>query len=182
METAIVPRNWIVAEFPTPAGLLEAAQTLREGGLTDIDTHTPYPLHGAEKFLGLKRSRVPLIALIGGIVGGVSGLVMQWWMNGYDWPLNIGNRPPFSAPAAIPITFECTVLFAALSIFFGTLALSGFPRPYHPAFDAEEFRSHSTHGFWLSIALPEGSDAQNASGKVSELGASLVKVVQEQVE
>jgi hypothetical protein len=107
---------------------------------------------------------------------------MQWWMNGYDWPLNIGNRPPFSAPAAIPITFECTVLFAALSIFFGTLALSGFPRPYHPAFDAEEFRSHSTHGYWLSIALPEGEDPTAVSGKVTELGAAQVKVVQEQVE
>lgn len=182
METAIVPRNWVVAEFPTADGLLEACQKMRDGGFGDIDTHTPYPLHHAEKYLGLKRSKVPFIALCGGIVGGISGLVMQWWMNGYNWPLNIGNRPPFSAPAAIPITFECTVLFAALSIFFGTLALSGFPRPYHPAFDAEEFRSHSTHGYWLSIALPEGQDPQGASAKVSELGASQVQVVQEQVE
>ena len=176
------PRYWVVAEFPTGDDLLSACKTARESGHTDIDTHSTFPLHRAEEALGLKRSKVPLIALVGGITGGLGGLVMQWWMNGVDFPLNIGNRPGFSAPAAIPITFECTVLLCALSIFFGILALSRLPQPYHPAFEAEEFRSHSTHGYWLSIAVAKDKNKDAVAEQIRGLGAAQVSVIEEQVE
>ena len=182
MHAEIVRPRWVVAEYPTADALLDACQKARESGNTDIDTHTPYPLHHGEVALGLKRSKVPLIALIGGTCGGTIGFCFQWWMNGIDWPLNVGNRPPLSAPAFIPITFECTVLCAALSIFFGLLALSRLPQPYHPAFDTEEFRSHSTHGLWVSIRVPEGKDAQAVANDMNGYGAKQVSVVEEQVE
>jgi hypothetical protein len=182
MHAEVVRPRWVVAEYPTADSLLDAARKAREGGIVDIDTHTPYPLHRGDEALGLKRSKVPLIALCGGTAGGTIGFLFQAWMNGVDWPLNIGNRPPISAPAFIPITFECTVLAAALSIFFGLLALSRLPQPYHPAFDTEEFRSHSTHGFWLSMRVPEGKDAQAVASEVNGYGAKQVSVVEEQVD
>ncbi|ACL64202.1 conserved hypothetical protein-transmembrane prediction [Anaeromyxobacter dehalogenans 2CP-1] len=172
-------KTYVLGEFGAEAALLDAARTLRARGGATLDLHSPYPLHGAEEALGLRRSTVPLVALVAGITGAVSGYLLQWYTVGYDWPLNVGNRPPHSAPAFIPVTFELGVLFSALSIFVGLLAVYfGFPRVHHPVFEVEAFRSASIDGLWLSAEV-EAGDADAVAAELRRLGARLVSVVPE---
>jgi hypothetical protein len=169
--------SYVLGEFEEEAALLEAARSLRGKGFTTLDLHSPYPLHGAEEALGLRRSTVPLVALVAGVTGAVSGYVLQWWTVGVDWPLNVGNRPPHSPPAFIPVTFELGVLFAALSIFFGLLfAYFKFPRVHHPVFEVEEFRSASIDRLWLSAAVG-GAEADRVAAELRRLGAQSVSIV-----
>jgi hypothetical protein len=176
MEAKVLD-SWVLAEFATPDALVDATRQMREKGFQGMDTYSPYPLHGGSEALGLPPSRVPFIALGGGLTGMVTALAMQTWMNTIDYPLNIGGRPLLSLPAWVPITFELSVLFAAFGIFFGLLGLSRLPQPYHPAFESEEFRSASTHGYWLSIPHPTGTDAADVKNQLTALGATHVTVV-----
>lgn len=172
-------RALVMGEFGAEGALLEAARALRASGGATLDLHTPYPLHGADEALGLKRSTVPLVALTAGVVGAVSGYLLQWYTVGFAWPLNVGGRPPHSAPAFIPVTFELGVLFAALSIFFGLLAAYfGFPRVHHPVFEVEAFRSASVDGLWLSAEV-EGTAAEATAAELRRLGARQVSIVPE---
>jgi len=169
--------TYVLGQFPNDRALLEAARTLRAEGQKNLDLHTPYPIHGAEEALGLKRSTVPIVALIGGVTGAVLGYLLQWYTVGYDWPLNVGNRPPHSPPAFIPVTFEGGVLIAVLSIFLGLLfAYFGFPRVDHPVFEVEEFRSASIDGLWLSAEVSKEEGAAVAAA-LERLGAANVSVV-----
>ena len=169
--------SYVLAEFETEAALLDAARTLREKGVRGLDLHSSYPVEGADEALGLRRSTVPIVALVAGVTGAISGYVLQWWTVGVDWPLNVGNRPPSSPPAFVPVTFELGVLFAALSIFFGLLfAYFRFPRVYHPVFEVEEFRSASIDRLWLSAeAGPPEADA--LAGELRRLGGRNVSIV-----
>ncbi len=170
--------RYVVAEFAAEAPLLAAARALRAEGQADLDLHSPVPLHGSDEALGLKRSIVPRLALVAGLTGAVSGYLMQWYMVGLDWPINVGGRPPHSPPAFIPVTFELGILFAALAIFFGLFALWGMPRLHHPVFEVEAFRSASVDGLWLSTAVaPEAADATAA--RLRQLGARQVEIVEE---
>ncbi len=170
--------RYVVAEFAAEAPLLAAARALRAEGQADLDLHSPVPLHGSDEALGLKRSIVPRLALVAGLAGAVSGYLMQWYMVGLDWPINVGGRPPHSPPAFIPVTFELGILFAALTIFFGLFALWGMPRLHHPVFEVEAFRSASVDGLWLSTAVaPEAADATAA--RLRQLGARQVEIVEE---
>ncbi len=168
--------TYVLGEFSEDRALLEAARALRGQGTTALDLHSPYPIHGAEEALGLRRSTVPLVALVGGLTGAITGYLLQWYTVGFDWPLNVGNRPPHSPPAFVPVTFELGVLVAALSIFFGLLfAYFAFPRVHHPVFEVEEFRSASIDGLWLSAeAAGDGADVAAALRK---LGARQVSIV-----
>jgi hypothetical protein len=168
---------YVLAEFKDEGTLFEAARRLRVLGHDRLDVHSPYPLHGAEEKLGLRRSAVPLIALVGGVLGAVSGYVMQWWMNASSYALNVGNRPPHSPPANIPITFEMGVLFSAFSIVIGLFALCGFPRTYHPAFEVEAFRTASIDGLWLAADVAE-ADGQAVVDELGRLGAVQVSRVE----
>jgi Protein of unknown function (DUF3341) len=181
-EAAPVGRTYVLAQFPTGEALVEACYKVREKGFESIDTHSPYPLHGGDEALGLGRSRIPRVALAGGLAGMFGGYLMMVYMNAVNWPLNVGGRPPQSAPSFIPITFETTVLLASLSIFFGLLAMMRLPQPYHAVFEKDAFRSAVNDGFWLSMALPPGSDPKEATALVSQLGAKDVSVVQESTE
>ncbi len=129
----------LFAEFAEPESLLVAASKTREAGYQKVEAYTPYPVEGLYRVLGFKKNRVALITLIGGLVSGSLGYFMQWYANVVDYPLDIGGRPDNSWPAFIPITFELTVLGAALSAAFGMLALNRLPRPHHPAFNARAF-------------------------------------------
>jgi len=171
-------RRYVVAEFAAEAPLLEAARALRAEGQADLDLHSPVPLHGADEALGLKRSRVPLIALVAGVVGATTGYLMQWYLVGVDFPINVGGRPPHSPPAFIPVTFELGVLFAALSIFFGLFALWGMPRLHHPVFEVEAFRSASVDGLWLSAAV-SAEAAEGTAARLRGLGARQVQIVED---
>ncbi len=167
----------VLGEFTEQAALLDAARALRAKGVGGLDLHSPYPLHGAEEALGLRRSTVPIVALVAGVTGAVTGYVLQWWTVGVDWPLNVGNRPPHSPPAFIPVTFELGVLFAALSIFFGLLfAYFKFPRVHHPVFEVEQFRSATIDGLWISAAVGR-TDADGVAAELRRLGARSVSIV-----
>jgi hypothetical protein len=169
----------VLAEFEREHALLDAARTLRARGHAALDLHSPYPLHGADEALGLRRSTVPLVALVAGITGAVSGYLLQWWTVGVAWPLNVGNRPPHSAPAFIPVTFELGVLFASLSIFLGLLfAYFRFPRVHHPAFEVEAFRSATIDALWLSAEV-DAADADAVGAELRGLGARQVSIVAE---
>jgi hypothetical protein len=168
---------YVLAEFKDDPALLAAARRLRALGHTRLDTHTPYPVHGADEALGLSRSKVPLIALVGGVLGAAGGYTMQWWMNAVDFAINVGNRLPHSPPTNIPVTFETGVLVASLSIVIGMFALCGFPRTYHPVFELDAFRTASVDGLWLSAQVrPEEVEA--VAKALRELGAVQVSAVE----
>jgi hypothetical protein len=172
-------RALVLGEFAEEGALLAAARHMRMRGGATLDLHSPYPLHGADEALGLRRSTVPLITLIAGVTGAITGYLLQWYTVAYDWPLNVGNRPPHSAPAFIPVTFELGVLFAALTIFIGLLAAYfGFPRIHHPVFEVEAFRSASIDGLWLSGEVDQ-KDADAFAGELRRAGARQVFVVPE---
>ncbi len=145
----------LAAEFETHDELLRAAEKAYTQGYRRMDGFAPFPVEGLPEALG-QRTRLPLLVLVGGIIGGLGAYYMQWYANLISYPINIGGRPMHSWPSFIPITFELTVLCAGLTAFFGSLALSGLPRPYHPLFNLPEFERASQDRFFLCI---EATDA-----------------------
>ena len=145
------PIYGMMAEFDTPVALVEAAKRTYQAGYRKIDTYTPFPVEGLAEEIGFHRDEVPLVVLIGGIVGGLSGYLMQYWMSAVAYPLNIGGKPYHSWPAFIVITFEMTILFAGISAVFGMLALNGLPMPYHPVFNVPRFTRASRDRFFLVV-------------------------------
>ena len=154
METK-PPLYGLMAEFDKPTDVVEAARATYDAGYRRINAYSPYPIEELAEAIGFHRTRLPLIVLIGGIIGGLVGYGLQYYVAVIDYPLNVGGRPYHSWPSFIPITFEMTVLFAALSAVFGMLALNKLPQPYHPVFNAERFALASRDRFFLVI---EASD------------------------
>ena len=145
------PIYGMMAEFDTPVALIEAAKRTYQAGYKRIDTYTPFPVEGLAEEIGFHRDEVPLVVLIGGIVGGLTGYLMQYWMSAVAYPLNIGGKPYHSWPAFIVITFELTILCAGLAAVLGMLALNGLPQPYHPLFNIPRFELASRSVFFLSL-------------------------------
>jgi hypothetical protein len=141
----------IMAEFDNPTDLVAAARNTYEAGYRRINGYSPYPIEELSEAIGFTRTSLPLIVLIGGIVGGLAGFFMQYWMEVIDYPLNVGGKPYNSWPAFIPITFETTVLFAAFSAVLGMLVLNKLPQPYHPVFNAPNFALATRDRFFLVI-------------------------------
>lgn len=141
----------IMAEFDSAQALLDAARNTYQAGYKKIDAYSPFPIEGLAEEIGFHHDEVPLVVLIGGILGGSLGYLMQWWCDAVDYPLNIGGRPYHSWPAFIVITFEMTVLFGGISALFGMLALNGLPMPYHPVFNVPRFSAASKDRFFLIV-------------------------------
>jgi hypothetical protein len=146
----------IVAEFSSPETLLKAARAAYASGYRQVDAYSPMPIEGLAEALGFRRTGIPLIVLIGGLLGGIGGYLMQYYCIVISYPLNIGGRPLHSWPAFIPVTFEMTILGASLAAVFGMLVLNELPMPYHPLFNVHEFGLASRDRFFLSV---ESGDA-----------------------
>ena len=175
-------RRFVLGEFTQPDACVEAARKLRESGVSGLDAYSPYPLHGIDEALGLPRSKVPLVALIGGLLGITGGYVMQWWMNAVNYPINVGNRPQHGFWTNIPITFECGILLSVLSIFFGSIfGFFRLPQPYHPVFESERFRTASLDRFWISAETVSDEEALRLEERFREVGAHKIHTVVESV-
>ena len=141
----------VMAQFDSPSQLVAAARESYAAGYRQINGYSPFPIEELSEAIGFRRTALPLIVLIGGIVGALGGFFMQYWMEVINYPLNVGGKPYNSWPAFIPITFECTVLVAAFAAVLGMLALNKLPQPYHPVFNAPNFALATRDSFFLVI-------------------------------
>ncbi len=145
------PIYGMLAEFDTPTELVVAARRAYEEGFRRMDAYSPFPIEELAEAIGMHSDRVPLVVLVGGILGGLGGYMLQYWINVISYPVNVGGRPFHSWPAFIPVTFEMTILFAGLAGAFGMLALNGLPMPFHPLFNSSRFAFATRDRFFLCI-------------------------------
>src|SRR5262245_42362142 len=126
----------LMAEFDSPTTLVAAAERAREAGYKRLDAYSPFPVEELSEALGSHHhDRLPILVLIGGLIGGASGFLFQYWSSASAYPMNIGGRPLLSWPSFIPVTFEMTILIASFTAVLGMLGLNGLPMPYHPVFN-----------------------------------------------
>ncbi|MFP5519225.1 MAG: DUF3341 domain-containing protein [Bdellovibrionia bacterium] len=156
--------------------VLEAARKAREMGFTKFEAISPYPIHGMEEACGIKRSWIPYVTFVAGSIGLISGLLLTWWTSAVNWPINVGGKPAFSLPAFIPILFELTILFAALSSVGALFYACGLPKIDPPTIDPD-LTSHK-----FAVFVPQndmGYDEAKLDKVFKDLGASEVKKVAE---
>lgn len=162
-----------LAEYKDSGDLLEGIQRARGQGYRKMEAYTPVPDHEILHALEYK-NRLPLIVLIGGIVGALVGFGMQWYLSTVEYPINVGGRPMNSWPAFIVVTFETTILFAAGSAVLGMLALNGLPQPYHPVFGVEGFEQASRNRFFLLLMSRDEQFAMDDTRRLLEETPSIV--------
>ena len=171
-----------LAEFETPDQIIGAAQRVRGAGYEKWDVHTPYPVHGMDAAMGLTDSRLGWYVLISALTGLLGAVAMMQWMNGYDYPLVIGGKPPGAYASMVPIMFELTVLIAAFGATFGMLALNRIPRHHHPVFYSERFEACSNDKFFISIeAADKQFDPDATRAFLEGLEPSYLELVEEAV-
>lgn len=173
MSQHIPMESWgLLAEFEDEASLVQAARRLRESGYSRIDAFTPYPCEDLWEAVESKPIRISLMFLVGGLLGGCLGFLMQYYTAAHTYPWNVGGKPLNSWPMFFPITFELTILGAALFGFVGMWWSNRLPQPYHPLFNSPRFRRASQDGFFLSIeANDEKFDSTETMTLLAELGA-----------
>ena len=145
------PVYGMMAEFDSAQHLVDAAHRTLEAGYLKIDAYSPFPVEGLAEAIGFHKNNVPLVVLIGGLLGGLSGYALQYWISVVSYPINVGGKPYHSWPAFIVVTFEMTILFAGISAVFGMLALNGLPMPYHPVFNVPRFALATKDRFFLIV-------------------------------
>ena len=187
------PTHWILGSFKKADQALAAIRALRKAGEEDLDLYSAYPIHGAEKALGLKHSKVPLIVACGAAIGAFTGYFIQSYTNATSFAglsgewlgslrgymINVGGRSVYSWPLNIPITFELGVLISAFCAVIGMFALNGLPRLHHPVFEVEAFRSAQIDRYWISVATKDGAKKEPLTAKLAELGAEDISTVLE---
>jgi hypothetical protein len=159
-ETTI--KYGLLAEFGTTAEALHGAAMVRDAGYRRWDVFTPFPVHGMDEAMGLRRSNVGWFTFIGGLTGFTSGMLMIWWMNAYDYPIVVGGKPLFSPIFSFPVAYELTILLGAFGSLFGMLFLNRLPRLYHPLFKNQRFAQVTHDKFFIVVEAtdPKFSDAE----------------------
>ena len=164
------PIYGVMAEFESATALVNATRAARESGYRKLDAYSPFPIEELADALHLHKTKLPLIVLLGGICGAIGGYLLQYYVTVIYFPINVAGRPLHSWPSYIIITFEMTILFAALAAVLGLFALCGLPMPYHPAFNVPRFALASRNRFFLCI---EASDPLFERGRTGEFLESL---------
>jgi hypothetical protein len=171
----------MLAEFDTPGACMHGAEKLRDAGYTKFDAHTPFPVHGMDKAMGLSDSKLGWIVLTCGVSGTFLAWLMMYWMNGVDYPIVIGGKPPGTLPSMIPIMFEVTVLFSALSAVFGMLGMNKLPQHHHPVFYSERFKGFSDDKFFLSVEAEDPKfDATRTRALFESAKAQFIELVRDE--
>ncbi|MEM6328164.1 MAG: DUF3341 domain-containing protein [Bacteroidota bacterium] len=182
-----------LAEFSDPGMLYDAVKSLRQQGYSRLDTFSPFPIHGMDKAMGLGVSPLGFFVFVGGTIGAGLGIFLQWWTSAgpqFDWmvndvtnafvpyAINVSNKPLFSLEASVPVAFELTILFSALTAVLGMILLNGLPKPYNPLFNSQRFSRATDDGFFLHIAeADENYDATTTARALFDVGALHVEHV-----
>lgn len=170
----------IIAEYDTPADAMHAAERVRDAGFRKWDVFTPFPVHGMDKAMGLKNSKVGWFSFIGGVTGYTTGMVMIWFMNMFDYPIIVGGKPMFSPFSAFPPSYELTILLGAFGALGGMLLLNRLPRLHHPLLKHKRFELATHDKFFLVI---ETADTQYDEAETRKLlestGSKRIEMVEE---
>ncbi len=170
----------ILAEFESPAAILQAADKVRGEGYRNWDVFTPFPIHGMDRAMGIKNSKVGWFSFIGGVTGYATGMLMIWFMNTVDYPIVIGGKPMFSPFSAFPPSYELTILFGAFGALLGMLFLNRLPRLHHPLLKHGRFKLASHDRFYVVIETNDPKYAEPATRQMLEsLGSKHVEFVEE---
>lgn len=145
------PIYGLMAEYDEPNALVTAARKAYQEGYRQMDAYSPFPIEELSEAIGFHHTKLPLLVFLGGLAGFLGGYFLQYWISVIDYPVNVGGKPYHSWPNFIPVTFETTVLLAALTAVLGMLALNGLPQPYHPVFNVPRFALASRDRFFLVI-------------------------------
>jgi len=168
----------IIAEFDDVAALLDAAGKVRQAGYKEFDCHSPFPIHGMDEAMGLKRSPLGWMVGIMSFIGAGLALYFQWWTGSVDYPYVISGKPFFSYQAYVPIIFGIAVLFGAMTAVFGMLTLNKLPRLHHSLFYSDKFAKFSTDGFFVSIGKEDPLfDPEKTSGFLQSIGGKNIEII-----
>lgn len=170
----------LLAQYADVPTLYHACEQVRDAGYSSWDAHTPFPVHGIEKAMGLPPSRLPWIVLVMALTGASAALGMQWWVHSVAYPLVISGKPFFSWQAFVPVTFEVTILCGALGAVFGMLHLNKLPRHYHSLFRSDRFAQASDDGFFISVEVADPKfDEARTRELLEQAGATHVELVED---
>lgn len=177
MSTTTSPEAWgVLIEFPDATSLEHAVAALSKAERRQVEAYAPFALEGLAELLYPRRSPLPIVIAVGGLIGSTSMYALQYWICVYANALNVGGRPLHSWPAFIPPTFEIGVLLASLFALLGVIGICRLPRLHHPVFEVEAFKRASTDGFFLSVHQEYSNRAvyEELARRYSELGATHV--------
>ena len=137
--------------FETPADIVQAAEAVRDAGYKSWDVITPFPIHGMDRAMGVRRSLVPRFSLVGGIIGLVTGMSLVWWSGAWNFKLKVGGKPFFSPLFAFPISYELTILFTAFATIIGMFLLNRLPMHYHAVMKQAHYKRATDDRFFVVI-------------------------------
>lgn len=137
--TMSTPAYGLIAMYETPAEAMHAAEQVRDAGYKFWDVLSPFPVHGMDRAMGIRRSKVPRLSFLGGITGFATGMALIWWTGAQDYPLIVGGKPYFSPLFAFPVAYELTILFTAFATIGGMFLLNQLPMHYHPTMKHPKF-------------------------------------------
>jgi hypothetical protein len=170
----------VLAEFETAGDVLRAAESIRDAGYRQWDVHTPFPVHGMDRAMGLDDSRLGWTVLLFALTGLTGAFVMMYWMGGVDYPFVVGGKPPNALPPMAPILFELTILSSAFGTVLGMLHLNRLPRHHHPIFQSERFKAASDDKFFISIEAPDPKfEVKGTCALFEAMHATAVEVLEE---